>query len=67
MAGVRGGEGCQLMFGVVKATSGHYMEYCTPVLGGAGGGDRDRGSGAVEWSVRSIIDCRGTTYSTYTH
>ena len=62
--GREGREGCQLMFVVVKATSGHYMEYCSPVLGG-GGGDRDRGSGgqwrAVECLVKSIIDRRLTT------
>ena len=43
------------MFVVVKATSGHYMEYCCPVLGaeeGEEGGRREEGTetGAVEGS-----------------
>ena len=54
------GEGCQVMFVVVKATSGHYMEYCSPVLGG---GRREEGTETVtvECLVKSIIDCRLTT------
>ena len=49
---VRGGEGCQVMFVVVKATSGHYMEYCCPVLGAEGGeGGGRRGQRPGQWSV----------------
>ena len=57
------GEGCQVMFVVVKATSGHYIQYCCPVLGGEGGGRREEGTetGAVECFVKSIIGCRLTT------